>query len=223
MPTVFITGANRGIGLELARLYASKNYLVIAGVRLPHKSDEISNFAEVVQLEVTNPASVAMLENKMASETIDVLINNAGIIGPDRQTTTDMDFDGFAKTLAINTLGPLRVTQALVPSLKRAKAGKVATLTSNMGTMSSAMPDHVAYRASKAAANKVMQCLATDLKPMGIAVAAMHPGWVRTEMGGSHADISVEESARGLYQAITQLSLKTTGKFLNYDGTELAW
>jgi NAD(P)-dependent dehydrogenase (short-subunit alcohol dehydrogenase family) len=117
----------------------------------------------------------------------------------------------------------LRVTQALLPALQRAKAAKIITITSKMGSLSYAPSDHIAYRASKAAVNKVMQCVATDLKPKGIAVAVVHPGWVRTDMGGASADIDVGTSAKGIVSVINNLSLATTGQFWNYDGSAIQW
>jgi NAD(P)-dependent dehydrogenase (short-subunit alcohol dehydrogenase family) len=223
MPTIFITGAGRGIGLELARVYAAAGYHVIASVRSVTQAKSELSFAELIELEVTDPTSVAALHEFMKTKTIDVVINNAGIIGPDAQSTTDMNFDGFMKTLEVNTVAPLRIAQALLPALQRATTPKLATISSMMGSLSYASSDRVAYRASKAAANKVVQCLATDFKPMGIAVASLHPGWVRTDMGGTDADIDVKESAAGIKAVMDKLSLATTGRFWNYDGNNLDW
>jgi NAD(P)-dependent dehydrogenase (short-subunit alcohol dehydrogenase family) len=217
--TIFITGGNRGIGLALARAYAAAGDRVIVGKR---GSGGVDNF-ETISLDVADAASVRAAGDRLAHETIDVLINNAGVIGPGRQSTTDMDFDGFLETLAVNTVAPLRVTQAFLPALRRSQAAKLATITSQMGSLSYAKSDHVAYRASKAAANKVIQCLATDLAADAIAVAALHPGWVRTDMGGSGADIDVAESARGVKAVMDRLTLATTGRFWAWDGRELPW
>ncbi len=223
MPTIFITGAGRGIGLELARVYAASGYHVIASVRNIAETKSALDFAELIELEVTDPVSVAALHQAMEHKTIDVLINNAGIIGPDAQSTTDMDFVGFMKTLEVNTVAPLRIVQALLPALKRGATPKLATISSMMGSLNYASSDRVAYRASKAAANKVIQCLATDFKPLGIAVASLHPGWVRTDMGGASADIDVKISAAGIKSVMDRLSLNTTGRFWNYDGSKLDW
>jgi NAD(P)-dependent dehydrogenase (short-subunit alcohol dehydrogenase family) len=223
MPTVFITGANRGIGFELARHYTASGWRVIAGVRDLAAVQELLPAVEITKLDVADNASIAALKTKFATHTIDVLINNAGVIGPDFQSTLNMDFDGFLDTLNINTLGPLRVTQALLPALQRAKAAKIITITSKMGSLSYAPSDHIAYRASKAAVNKVMQCVATDLKPKGIAVALIHPGWVRTDMGGPGADIDVKTSAARINSVVESLTLATTGQFWNYDGSALQW
>jgi NAD(P)-dependent dehydrogenase (short-subunit alcohol dehydrogenase family) len=223
MTTVFITGANRGIGFELARKYADAGCRVVAAVRDAVRAKSVLGFAEVVELDVADNNSVAALRVRFADDTIDVLINNAGTIGPDDQSIAKMDFDGFLETLNINTLGPLRVTQALLPALQRSKSAKIMTITSKMGSLSYAQSDHIAYRASKAAVNKVMQCVATELKPKGIAVAVIHPGWVRTDMGGAGADIDVGTSAAGIVSVIEELSIATTGRFWNYDGSAIAW
>jgi NAD(P)-dependent dehydrogenase (short-subunit alcohol dehydrogenase family) len=223
MNTILITGANRGIGFELSQYYAAAGWRVLVGVRDPAAALKLLPPIEITKLDVADNASVAALKTKFAADTIDVLINNAGVITPGAQSTFNMDFDGFLDTLNINTLGPLRVTQALLPALQRAKAAKIITITSKMGSLSYAPSDHIAYRASKAAVNKVMQCVATDLKPKGIAVAVVHPGWVRTDMGGASADIDVGTSAKGIVSVINNLSLATTGQFWNYDGSAIQW
>jgi len=219
MATIFITGGNRGIGLALAQAYAAAGNRVIVSKR---GIGDVAGF-ETIAMDVADAESVKAAGERLANEAIDVLINNAGVIGPDRQSTTDMDFDGFLETLAINTVAPLRVAQAFLPALRRSQAAKLATITSQMGSLSYAKSDHVAYRASKAAANKVMQCLATDLAAESIAVAALHPGWVRTDMGGPGADIAVEESASGVKAVMDRLTLETTGRFWAWDGRELPW
>jgi NAD(P)-dependent dehydrogenase (short-subunit alcohol dehydrogenase family) len=163
------------------------------------------------------------LGTALGDRPVDVLVNNAGIIGPHAQSTLDMDFDGWVQTFAVNTLGPLRVTQALLPNLRHGERPRVLIVSSQMGSMASHKSDRLAYRSSKAAVNKVAQALATDLKPMGIAVAALHPGWVRTQMGGKGATLAPAESAAGLSDLIDTLDLNRTGSFLNVDGAPLAW
>lgn len=223
MAVILITGANRGIGLELARQYAAAGDTVIRCMRGADKAD--SPVGEVLPLDVTDAASVAALAETLDGRPIDLLINNAGVIGPDmaHQTSTDMDFPGFLATMDANVLGPLRVTQALLPNLRKAKGAKVAVVSSRMGSMASSGSDHVAYRASKAAVNKMVQCLAADLAPEGIAVAALHPGWVRTDMGGPGADIDVTTSASGIRAVLAGLDLASTGRFTAYDGEALDW
>ncbi|WP_091737439.1 SDR family oxidoreductase [Phenylobacterium immobile] len=219
MSKVVISGASRGIGRQLARLYAARGDAVTGGARKP---DAAAGFTEQA-LEVSEDASVRSFAAGLDSDPVDVLINNAGVIGPDRQSTLDMDFEGFAQALAVNTIAPLRLTQALLPNLRKAAGGKVVIISSFMGSLSHASSNQAAYRVSKAGVNKLVQCLATDLAAEGIAVASIHPGWVRTDMGGANADISVEESAAGIQRVIDSLTLATTGRFWNYDGKALAW
>ena len=175
---------------------------------------------KLLALDVRDEASIAAAARQL-DEPVNVLINNAGIIGPQRQSTLDTDFEGFLDTFRVNTLGPLRVIQAFLPLLKRSKAAKIVTISSRMGSLSHANSDRIAYRASKAAVNKVMQGLATDLQPDGIVAISVHPGWVRTDMGGSGADISVQESAAGLIRLIDGLTLEETGGFFDWSGAKL--
>ncbi|MBN8830718.1 MAG: SDR family oxidoreductase [Sphingomonadales bacterium] len=221
MATILITGANRGIGLELARQYDAEGHEVIRAMRGVDKADPL--FGTTVALDVTDDESVMKMAAGLDDKPIDLLIANAGVIGPERQSSTDMDFPGFLDTLDANVLGPLRVIQALLPNLRMAPGAKVAVVSSRMGSMALKNSDSVAYRASKAAVNKVVQCLATDLAGEGIAVASLHPGWVRTDMGGPGADIDVSTSASGIRKVLDGLSVGNTGKFWAYDGEELAW
>lgn len=225
MATIFVSGGNRGIGLELARLYLSRGFAVVLGVRQPASVPaDLAAAAKVLALDVGSDASAAALAAGLAGQPIDILVNNAGVIGPRRQSSIDMDFAGFIDTLNVNTLGPLSLTQALLPNLRLSKQRpRVAVLTSRMGSLSYAKSDHLAYRASKAAANKIVQGLATDLAPEGIAVAAIHPGWVRTDMGGRAADIEPAASARGIAAVLDGLSVSHTGRFVDHDGNELPW
>jgi len=229
--TVLITGANRGIGFSLAEKFLEEGHSVIATAREPDKAADLNKLGakyagrlRIEALDVAQPSTITALGQKLASLSIDILVNNAGVLGPERQTPLDMDFDGFAEMLVINTLGPLRVTQALLPSLRKADGGaKVATISSRVGSMSYAKVEHIAYRASKSAVNKLMQGLAIELAPEKIAVHMLHPGWVRTDMGGPEADIDVTTSVNGLYRQITQLGMAETGSFTNYAGETIPW
>jgi NAD(P)-dependent dehydrogenase (short-subunit alcohol dehydrogenase family) len=223
MATVMITGANRGIGLELAKQYAAAGDNVFRTMRGQDKAD--GPIGELLPLDVTSDASAAALADMLGGRPIDLLINNAGVIGPDaaHQTSTDMDFAGFQAALDANVLGPLRVTQALLPNLRAAKSAKIAVISSQMGQLSSKQSGFLAYRASKAAVNKVFQCLAADLAGEGIAVAMLHPGWVRTDMGGVGADLDVSESASGIRKVLGALDVATTGRFIAWDGRTLDW
>jgi NAD(P)-dependent dehydrogenase (short-subunit alcohol dehydrogenase family) len=222
MPNILITGVNRGIGLALAKDALSRGWNVIGSVRHEGGAPSLGENFRALVFDVID--SAAVFEAAAALDCpIDILINNAGIIGPDRQSALDMDFDGLRQTLEVNTLAPLRVTQAFLPHLKRSASPRVLTISSGMGSMSYAKSDHLAYRISKAAVNKAMQGLATDLKPQGVALAVLHPGWVRTDMGGRGADIEADASAKGILDIAEGLALEGSGRFLSFDGREMAW
>lgn len=229
MPTILVTGASRGIGLGLVdRLAAGGNH-VLACARDPATPALAALAARhpgrvtTHRLDVADAASVAALAAALAGQPLDVLINNAGLRGPHRQSALDMDFDGFAQTLAVNTLAPLRVAQALLPNLRAGERPRIVTVSSIMGQLSTAPPGDVAYRTSKAAVNKVMQGLAAELRPAGITVVVVHPGWVSTDMGGAGAALTVEQSTRGLVALIERLTIAETGGFFNHDGKSLEW
>lgn len=226
MTTILITGTNRGIGLEMAKQALAKGWTVYGSARAEVTDPDAHichhpNFLDL-QFDVTDHEAVRAVAARIDAP-IDILINNAGIIGPERQSTLDMDFAGFAQTLAVNTLAPLAVAQAFLPHLRRSAAPRILTISSSMGSLSYAKSDRIAYRASKSAVNKVMQGLATDLEPEGIAVAMVHPGWVRTDMGGQEADIDVSTSANEILKIAEGLTLKRTGRFFNWDGSSAAW
>lgn len=226
MTTYLITGVHRGIGFELAKQAIANGDTVVGSVRQQDQADELikalgSDFTPLI-FDVTDAAAV---EKAAASfnGVIDVLINNAGIIGPQMQSPLAMDFDGFAQTLAINTLAPLAVSQAFLPHLKKSENPRIISISSKMGSMAHQTSDRIAYRASKAALNKVMQGLATVLRSEGVTVISMHPGWVRTDMGGGSADISAAESAAGILKVAIALDITKSGSFINYDGSRIEW
>ena len=229
MAVVLITGANRGIGLALVKAYATRRDKVIATVRATSDRTELDAFVktapkwiDVLEMDVADAAEIGRARRKLEAEPIDVLINNAAIGGPERQTATDMDFDGLIETLNVNTIAPLRVATSFLPNVKAAK-GKIITLSSQMGQVQSASSDSLAYRVSKAAVNKLMRGLAAELKPQGIPVLIVHPGWVKTDMGGEGAPLTSDESAAQLQKLIDKLDIGSTGKFLAWNGKELAW
>ena len=229
MAVALITGANRGIGLALVKAYASRRDKVFAAIRRTSDRAELDAFVEtqrkwveVIEIDVNDPATIGKARRQLEAEPIDVLINNAGVMGPDRQSATDMDYDGLIEALAVNSVAPLRIANAFLPNVKAAK-GKIIALSSQMGSMQSASSDSLAYRVSKAALNRLMRGLATELKPQGIPVLIVHPGWVKTEMGGDGATLSPEDSAAQLLKLIDKLDIASTGRFLAWNGKELAW
>ena len=217
---VVITGANRGIGLELARHYAREGNQVIGVCR--QSSDELAEVAEQVidGVDVTTSDGIEKLKAGLGGKTISLLINNAGLL-QDEQLGS-IDFDSIRTQMEINAYAPLRVAEALVPQM--AQGSKLANITSRMGSIAdNDSGGRYGYRASKAALNAFGKSLAVDLKPKGIAVAQLHPGYVQTRMVNFGGFISPEESARGLAERIANLNLENTGSFWHSNGEELPW
>jgi NAD(P)-dependent dehydrogenase (short-subunit alcohol dehydrogenase family) len=230
MNNVLITGANRGIGLALTELYSQRGDTLFACCRHPDQAPQLQQLAKnksitVLPLSVDDDDSVAALAQRLGNTIIDVLINNAGVIaGPkEKQTATTMDFAAWSHAFNVNTLGPVRVMQALLPNLQGSKHAKVMSVTSQMGAISFDYPSSLAYCATKAALNKFMRLAAIDLKKQNIAIGLVHPGWVQTDMGGPGASISATASAAGIAKVIDQLTLDNTGGFWKWDGGPHAW
>ncbi|WP_430437256.1 SDR family oxidoreductase [Oceanibaculum nanhaiense] len=225
MPTVLITGANRGIGLEFTKQYAADGWKVIATARDPGKADELKAVpgVQVEALEVTDDASVAALAKKLAGTKIDVLLNNAGISGPRGFAIGEWDFKAWEEVLSVNAVAPLRVTQAFLPHVEASEKKQVVFISSRMASITLNGGGSAFYRSSKTALNMAVSCLALEVKDRGITCTVMHPGWVKTDMGGPGADITTNESVSGLRKVIGGLDISKTGKFFNYDGAEFPW
>jgi NAD(P)-dependent dehydrogenase (short-subunit alcohol dehydrogenase family) len=230
MTTVLVTGANRGLGLEFARQYAKEKTYVFACCRNPRSASELNALAKdtpgglsLHQLDVADRDSIPKLKREIGAEAIDIVINNAGIYGPRHQDGMNMDFDGWEETLHVNTLGPLRVTQAFLPNLKAGKEKKLIAITSGMGSIGETSGGYVAYRTAKAALNMLMRNLAIELKGDGIIAVPMNPGWVKTDMGGPTAPLSPTTSVTGMRKIIAELGLEDSGRFLSHDGREIPW
>jgi NAD(P)-dependent dehydrogenase (short-subunit alcohol dehydrogenase family) len=230
LQTLVLTGANRGIGLELTRLFvASHDWFVHACCRRPDDADALRQLAgdhpdriAIHALDVTDAGSVADLAAATGAAPVDLLLNNAGILNP-HQTLDDLDFDAWEQELRVNTIAPMRMALALRVNLRQAANPRIVTISSQMGSLARPKGGAYAYRSSKAAVNKVTQGLAVDLAGDGICVVAMHPGWVRTRMGGTEAEIEPIESAQGIFAVVTGLTRADTGRFLTWDGREHAW
>ncbi|OJS98999.1 SDR family oxidoreductase [Marinobacter nauticus] len=217
---VVITGANRGIGLELARHYAGQGCELIGVCR--QSSDELSEVAKQVidGVDVTTEAGIDALKTGLAGKSINLLINNAGLLQDEQ--LGNIDFDSIRTQMEINAYAPLRVTEALVPLIR--EGGKIANITSRMGSIAdNDSGGRYGYRASKAALNAFGKSLAVDLKPRGIAVAQLHPGYVKTRMVNFGGLITPEESAKGLAERIANLNLENSGSFWHSNGEELPW
>jgi len=222
--TVLITGANRGIGLELARQYASDGWQVIGTARRPDAAEELRDLGvQLMQLDVTDQDSVDRLREDLGNTSIDVLINNAGIL-PIAWSIADVDFDDFNRTLAVNTVGPVRVTQALLPNLRAGAGKKIINITSNLGSIAeNRRGGFYGYRESKAALNMFTKSLAAELGPDAFTCIVMHPGWVQTDMGGPNAPVSVKDSVAGIRKVIDALSAQDNGSYWTHDGQHMPW
>lgn len=222
--SVLITGANRGIGLEFARQYAAAGWQVIGTARQPEAADELRELgAHVVQLDVTDAASVTRLARQLDGQPIDVLINNAGIF-PMATTVPEIDFDDVMRTLDVNTVGPMRVTQALLPNLRLGGAKKIINITSNLGSITDNTDGRFyGYRESKAALNMFTRSLAAELEDEGFICIVLNPGWVRTDLGGPNAPFEPPESIAGMRAVIERLTPADSGTFWTHEGQQMPW
>ncbi len=232
MYTALITGANRGIGLELTRQYAADGWRVLACCRQPEKADALNLLAaqhpdlvSVHRLDVTNLAQIEQLSKELAGEAIDLLMNNAGIYPlADSKGFGHTDCKEWMLAFQVNTMAPLKMAEAFVGQVAKSEKKVIATISSKMGSIDdNTGGGSYLYRSSKAAVNMVVNNLSLDLMSDGIIAVVLNPGWVLTDMGGPNAMIPVEQSVTGLRQVIGKLTLDDSGKFFNYDGQDIAW
>jgi NAD(P)-dependent dehydrogenase (short-subunit alcohol dehydrogenase family) len=231
MASVLITGANRGLGLEFARQYLAEGWQVYATCRDPASAYELRRLAEdsdnrlrILAIAVTDSASIQSAATELDEEAIDLLLNNAGIVGPQGQTIGNIDYEAWAEVLAVNTMGPVRVSEAFVKHVARSDRKLIVTLTSGMGSIAdNTSGGSIVYRSSKAAVNMVMRSLAIDLAPRGITCVVINPGWVRTDMGGPNATLEASESVSAMRRVIATLGPEQSGQFFNYTGREYPW
>ena len=229
MPSILITGANRGLGLEFARQYAQSGYRVFATARNVHEAVSLRALAKqhaalsLHELAVAEADSVRALVAQLAGAPIDILLNNAGTMGPKQQSLGKIDYAGMLDTLNTNTIAPLRLAEALLDNVAKGERKLIAAVTSGMGSIADSSGGSYAYRASKAALNMSYHNLALDLKARGIIAVVINPGWVKTDMGGAGATLEPAESIRAMRDVFQKLSLADSGKFLNYSGGTLTW
>lgn len=225
MQTALIVGASRGIGLEFVRQYAAEGWTVHATNRAG-KSDRQPHAGNVLwhPLEVREQASIDALAMSLEGQPLDVVVLCAGVMGPRTMVPEAIDRTAWADVLAINTMAPLAVAGALLPNLLLGKQRKLVALSSRLGSIAcNETGSTYIYRSSKAALNAVWRTLSIDKRGDGMVCTVFHPGWVRTDMGGPQGEISPEESVTGLRKQIAALTLAHSGRFFNYDGTELPW
>lgn len=222
--TVVVTGANRGLGLELCRQLVEGGARVVGTTRQPQAAVDLRALeVRIEPLDVTDPGSVRNLSGTLADLGVDVLVNNAGMGGAGPGVSR-LDFSTLQRAFDVNSLGPMRVTQALLPGLRRGRARKIVQITSQMGSITGNIEGgYYGYRASKAALNMLNRSLAKELAGQGFVCVVLHPGWVRTRMGSNRAPLSPQESVRGLLRVIDGLERSDTGRFFDYTGAELNW
>jgi len=223
MATYLVTGAGRGIGHELVRQLAARGEQVFAGVRRP---GGFGAGVKEVMLEVSDPASVEGLGRMMAGQAIDVLINNAGVTS-DVKGVEQLTYEELERVFRINSVAPMMVTRAVLPGLRAGRGKKIVNVSSVMGSLTNAAatPDakSYAYRASKSCLNMLTVCLGNELRGEGFSCVAMHPGWVKTDMGGAGAALTAEESVRGMLKVIDGLTVAQTGAYVDYAGRKMEW
>lgn len=230
MRTVLITGANRGIGLEHALRYAERGARVFATARKPHEADDLAALAkrhaqiEVLTYDAMDDDAPAALKDRIGGEPLDLLFANAGAMGTRRQSFGDVDTDAVLNLIRVNALAPLKLAEALADNVAKSDRKLMAFQTSLMGSIDdNGSGGAYAYRLSKVALNMVGKSVANDLRGRGVIAVLLHPGWVRTRMGGPSGKISVEECVEGQQKLLDGLTPAQSGRFFNYDGRELPW
>lgn len=219
-------GASRGLGLEFAQQYADAGWRVIATHRDAAGKKTLKGIKNVEPhtLDVTDHAAIEDLARSLKSEAIDLLLNVAGIYGPRPALLGSIDYDAWDDVFQVNAMAPLKISACFVDHVARSDLKQIVTVSSIMGSMErNDVGGAYIYRSSKAAVNAVMKSLAVDVQSRGIAVVVLHPGWVRTDMGGPGADIDATDSVSGMRQVIAGLSQTDNGRFFNYDGSPLPW
>jgi NAD(P)-dependent dehydrogenase (short-subunit alcohol dehydrogenase family) len=219
MPSVLITGANRGIGLELARQYAGDGWEAVATAR--QTSPELEALrVRVESLDMRDLEAVAGFGRRIQS--LDLLIANAGTYGP-RSVTSAEDARGWSDTFVVNSIAPFLLAQAVLPQVAAVR-GKLIAISTRMGSIEdNSSGGFIGYRSSKAALNAAWKSLAIDSRGQGVTCAVIHPGWVQTRMGGASAPLAVEDSVTGIRRVIDGLDPEQSGGFYNYDGSPVPW
>lgn len=236
MATVLVTGANRGLGLEFARQYASDGWKVFATVREPKKATELQNLAkkhsnvQIHQLDVADEKSIKNLAEALDSEPIDVLIHNSGVYPRGGQKIGEIDYAGWRAALETNVFGAMRLTEALLKNVEASDRKQIAAVSSSMASLRGVEGGSVAqagtsyqYRSSKTALNMALSILAKELEPRGISVVLLDPGWVKTDMGGPHAQLTPEQSIGGMRKVLAGHPKQIAGKFIGHDGIARPW
>jgi len=221
MPTILITGANRGLGLEMAKQYTADGWNVIGTARNPDDAEQLKAIdkVKVMQLDAADDASVKQFAEQLGDQPIDLFINNAGIYGP-----SEFDRKAWLDVFNINVIGPVRLATELKDNVARSADRKMVVISSQVGSIAeNDSGSMLYYRSSKAAVNQAWTCLAKQWQDEGLTLAMLHPGWVKTDMGGENADLTTVESVEGMRKVIDGLTHDQNGKFYDYSGREIPW
>jgi NAD(P)-dependent dehydrogenase (short-subunit alcohol dehydrogenase family) len=231
MDSALITGASRGLGLEFARQYAGEGWRVFACARQPSPALEALGKAhpdvQIYVLDVADHGDISRLAGRLHDEPIDVVINNAGVLGKTSfddgalrdQSFGQSDYEDWARIFRVNVMGPMKMAEAFIEAVATSRQKKIVTLSSMLGSMTlNTTGGLYGYRASKAAVNAIMKSMAVDLAPRRVIAVALHPGWVRTDMGGRNAAVDIGESVAGMRSVIERLTMADAGCLIGYDG-----
>ena len=231
MPTVLVTGSCQGLGFEFCRQYAAAGWEVLATCLAPDTANTLAQLAAqfprvtVLALDVADFAAIDRLAESLTETAIDLLLCNAGV-NPDNSGPGfgSLDYGAWREVLTINTLAPVKLVETFLPHLKRGRRRQVAVISSCMSSIANNQSGgYITYRVSKTALNASMRSVAVDLQPHGISVLLLHPGWVRTSMGGPDAPLSPEESITGLRRVIESASPAQSGRLFDFEGKEMPW
>jgi NAD(P)-dependent dehydrogenase (short-subunit alcohol dehydrogenase family) len=231
MKTVLITGANRGIGLEHVRRFAERHTQVLAAVRSPEDAVELRELADargntitILPYDAADPAAPAGLKTALGDTPIDLLFANAGVMGDRKDAFGSVNVEQVVHHVRVNSLAPLKLAEALADNVANSEKRLIACQSSLMGSIGdNGSGGYYAYRVSKAALNMVAKSMSNDLRSRGVITVALHPGWVKTRMGGASAPVTVAQCVAGQQALFDRLTLADSGHFFNYDGLELPW
>jgi len=228
---VLITGASRGIGVEMVKYGIEQNWRLFACCRHPQQADALLSLAKLANgrvsvhvVDMDELATIQALAYELRNEAIDILVNNAGVYGSDNNRFGNVDVASWLNTFQVNSIAPLKVAEALIEQLRMGDKKIIACMTSKMGSMAdNGSGNSYIYRSSKAALNAVVKSLSIDLRDDGIKCVALHPGWVKTDMGGPNAKISTRESVTRLFDIMLKLEENDSGRFIDIDGADIPW
>lgn len=230
LKSVLITGSNRGIGFGLAERYAKLGRIVYACCRDPAHAADLKELSaqfervEILRLDVTNPNHIEDIQKKLSGKPLDLLINNAGTIGDSETIVGKMSVMNLHNLFSTNTIAPLKISEALLPNLDLGSEKTIVAISSTMASIAENISGKsLPYRGSKTALNSIMRSLSINLRDKGIKVLMLDPGWVKTDMGGERAPVSVDESVNGLIEQISQSDASHSGEFYRYDGSRIKW